>query len=132
MSAKPGTIPGNRDGQLNLVACFCIGLVCLLAACSPAQEPESTDIVTRLLLTRELAKDYSGADITRFALHDPAEVTTYGFVFNGVNYSGGCPTRFGPYPYCDSFALPSYLLAKTIFAASVAKSSGRPRHDRRD
>lgn len=67
----------------------------------------------------QLAEDFPQADISQFALHDTAEVSTYGFVIDGVRYSGGCPTRFGPYPYCDRMVLPSYSLAKTIFAASA-------------
>ena len=66
-----------------------------------------------------LAEAYPEADTTRFRLHDPGEVTTYGFVIDGVHYSGGCLTRFGPYPYCQSILLPSYSLAKTIVAGTI-------------
>lgn len=66
-----------------------------------------------------LAVDYPGADPTAFLGHDPAEVTTYGFVIDGVHYSGGCQTRYGAHPFCQAVDLPSYSLAKTVFAGTV-------------
>ena len=66
-----------------------------------------------------LTETFPDAEPARFRLHDPAEVTTYGFVIDGVHYSGGCMTRFGPYPYCQSILLPSYSLAKTIVAGTI-------------
>jgi hypothetical protein len=66
-----------------------------------------------------LAEDYPGIDIDRFRLHDEDEVSTFGFVVDGVHYSGGCKTRFGPYPYCEVLDLPSYSLAKSVFAGSA-------------
>jgi len=66
-----------------------------------------------------LSRDYPGTDLGMFRLHDPAEVTTYGFVMDGIHYSGGCETRYGPYPYCDVLDLPSYSLAKTVFAGTA-------------
>ncbi len=44
-------------------------------------------------------------------------MTAFGVVANGVHYTGGCETRFGAYPYCDVMDLPSYSLAKSVFAA---------------
>ena len=66
-----------------------------------------------------LAEDYPGTDLSKFRLHDPAQVSTYGFVIDGIHYSGGCETRFGPYPYCEVLALPSYSLAKSVFAGTA-------------
>lgn len=42
--------------------------------------------------------------------------TVYGYVVNGIHYRSDCPTRFGPHPYCDTITLPSYSLAKSLFA----------------
>jgi len=70
-----------------------------------------------------LAADYPGIDPAQFgspAEIDPADMTAYGVVVKGVNYVGGCDTRFGAYPYCAEMDLPSYSLAKTIFAAEAA------------
>jgi hypothetical protein len=66
-----------------------------------------------------LAQDFPGADSSRFG--SPSEVpaqdmTLYGVVANGVNYVSGCDTRFGPYPFCAVLDLPSYSLAKSIYA----------------
>jgi hypothetical protein len=66
-----------------------------------------------------LAQDRPGSDPAAFgapAEIDPADMTTYGLVLDGVNYRGGCETRLGPYPYCEALDLPSYSLAKSIFA----------------
>lgn len=60
-----------------------------------------------------------GADVSGFASPaeiDPSALTTWGVVFGGVHYRGGCDTRAGPYPFCDSLLLPSYSLAKTVVA----------------
>jgi hypothetical protein len=64
-----------------------------------------------------LAEDHPGADPNRFG--SPAEVpaesmTLYGLIVDGVNYVGGCQTRFGAYPYCEQLDLPSYSLAKSL------------------
>lgn len=66
----------------------------------------------------ELAKDHPGSDPGNFAhpLDTPAAgVSIYGYVIDGVNYVGGCNTRKGPYPFCQSLNLPSYSTAKTVF-----------------
>lgn len=67
----------------------------------------------------ELAGDYPGVDPSAFLGHDPDEVTTYGFVVDGVHYSGGCETRYGPHPFCAHVNLPSYSLAKSVFAGTL-------------
>lgn len=43
-------------------------------------------------------------------------MTVFGVVHDSVHYVGGCQTRFGPYPFCDSMVLPSYSLAKSLAA----------------
>jgi hypothetical protein len=66
-----------------------------------------------------LAADYPIADPNRFgstAEIDAADMTAYGFVIDNRHYTGGCQTRQGPYPFCDVLDLPSYSLAKTLFA----------------
>lgn len=68
----------------------------------------------------ELAADYPGGDPSRFgsaAETDPAHMTLFGFVIDGTHYVGGCNTRWGTHPYCDSVTLPSYSTAKSLFAA---------------
>jgi hypothetical protein len=86
-----------------------------------AVEAYRTEVSARLPVKplETLGVDYPGANLASFRLHDPTEVSTYGFVIDGVHYSGGCPTRFGPFPFCEVIDLPSYSLAKTIVAGSV-------------
>ncbi len=58
-----------------------------------------------------------GVDVDAFASPadiDPAALTTFGLIHNGVHYRGGCETRAGAYPFCESMLLPSYSLAKSI------------------
>ena len=43
------------------------------------------------------------------------EQTARGVLVGGTLYLGDCPTRFGSYPFCETVALPSYSLAKTLF-----------------
>jgi len=72
----------------------------------------------------ELKQRYPNVDIkglgSREEVH-PSVMTTYGVVVDGVNYVGGCPTRFGPYPYCDVMDLPSYSTAKSINALAYMR-----------
>lgn len=51
---------------------------------------------------------------------DPAAMTTFGYSSGGALYAGPCPTRYGPYPYCDVLDLPSYSWAKSIVASIAA------------
>lgn len=67
----------------------------------------------------QLADDYPGLEPMSLAIGDgidPADLTVYGMVIDGVNYRSECYTRHGPHPYCDSLPLPSYSTAKSIFA----------------
>lgn len=64
----------------------------------------------------ELAVDYPGTNLTPFTSGITAEhMTTYGVVVNGVNYRGGCTTRYGTYAFCDWMRMPSYSTAKSVF-----------------
>jgi len=60
--------------------------------------------------------DYPGLDAGAFRPSGIDDVSVYGLVFNGVHYRSECPTRYGPYPFCDVLDLPSYSLAKSVFA----------------
>jgi len=65
-----------------------------------------------------LADDYPGVDVSAFGRGVTREhMTWYGVVVNGVNYIGGCQTRFGLYPYCESMRATSYSTAKSAFAS---------------
>lgn len=67
----------------------------------------------------ELARTYPGVDPSSFGHRDdvsPAHMTTWGVVVDDVHYAGDCPTRAGPYPYCEELHLPSYSLAKSMVA----------------
>jgi hypothetical protein len=66
-----------------------------------------------------LAEDYPGVDpdnIGAVGGVKAEDMTIYGLLVDGVHYRGGCQTRHGLYPYCDSLPLPSYSTAKSIFA----------------
>ncbi|MCA9926945.1 MAG: serine hydrolase [Anaerolineales bacterium] len=66
----------------------------------------------------QLAEDYPGVDVAAFGSGvSPENMTWYGFVVNGVNYIGGCRTRYGQYPYCESMRAPSYSTAKSAFVS---------------
>jgi len=67
---------------------------------------------------QSLAEDYPGVDISAFGDGvTPEAMTWYGFVVGGVNYVGGCQTRYGVYPYCEYMRAPSYSTAKSAFAS---------------
>jgi len=65
-----------------------------------------------------LEEDYPGIDLSAFGRGvTPEHMTWYGFVVDGVNYVGGCQTRFGIYPYCESMRATSYSTAKSAFVS---------------
>jgi hypothetical protein len=66
-----------------------------------------------------LRDDYPGADPAAFGATEEVaaeDMTGYGFVIDGVHYAGGCRMRHGLHPFCDVLDLPSYSVAKSIFA----------------
>lgn len=68
----------------------------------------------------DLAVDYpaSGVNTSVFGSGvTAAHMTTYGLVFNGVNYISGCGTRYGQYAYCGVMRVPSYSTAKSAMAS---------------
>ena len=68
--------------------------------------------------SQRLAEDYPGVDVSAFGRGvTPEHMTWYGVVVNGVNYLGGCQTRFGLYPYCESMRATSYSTAKSAFVS---------------
>jgi len=65
-----------------------------------------------------LAADFPGADPAAFGKGvSPEAMTWYGVVAGGVNYLGGCQTRYGRYPYCEALRAASYSTAKSAFVA---------------
>jgi CubicO group peptidase (beta-lactamase class C family) len=66
----------------------------------------------------QLAQDYPGVDLSAFDRDvTPEHMTWYGVVVNGTNYVGGCRTRFGVYPYCQSMRAASFSTAKSAFVS---------------
>ncbi|MDH3612957.1 MAG: beta-lactamase family protein [Gammaproteobacteria bacterium] len=64
-----------------------------------------------------LANDYPGSNSEEFGSIeeiDPADMTVFGLIIDGVHYVGGCNTAHGTYPYCDEMALPSSSVAKSL------------------
>ncbi len=49
-----------------------------------------------------------------------ADITLYGFVMDGIHYRGECRTRRGSYAFCNDINLPSYSIAKSLFAGLAA------------
>lgn len=109
------------------------------AAYAPEAVPESAKLreqreaeLRRRLPARPLealAKDApaSGIDVSAFAgaYRRRGDITTYGVVFNGINYSSGCPTRSGEYAFCEDMPLPSYSIAKSAFAGVALMRLGQ-------
>lgn len=82
----------------------------------------ATEVANRLPTRSiaELATDYpsSGVNTSVFGSGvTAAHMTTYGVVFNGINYVSGCGTRYGQYAYCGVMRVPSYSTAKSAMAS---------------
>jgi CubicO group peptidase (beta-lactamase class C family) len=77
----------------------------------------------------DLARDYFNSGFRQVAISEgyehPDQITTYGFVINGVNYNAGCRTRFGEYAFCVDMRLPSYSIAKSVFASVALMRLGQ-------
>jgi len=64
-----------------------------------------------------LAQKYPQIDTNKIGASTevhPSNMTVFGMVVDGINYVGGCNTRFGTYPFCDVLDLPSYSTAKSV------------------
>ena len=127
----------KQDGSISRVAWQITSETCLYlkvnlwgiieASYEPGPVPASGKIITayraevanRLPVKpfSALAIDYPGLDLTAFEPGGLEDASVYGFVVAGVHYRSECLTRYGPYPYCDVFDLPSYSLSKSIFAS---------------
>ncbi|GLX81452.1 serine hydrolase [Thalassotalea eurytherma] len=62
--------------------------------------------------------------LKEFIEHDMSQL---GVVFKGIHYYGQCQTRTGKYPFCQQMVLPSYSLAKSVFAG-LTSDALRSRH----
>jgi hypothetical protein len=97
------------------------------AAYRPGPVPGAADLVAadRVLLARRLPRRTLADLKAAFPQVDlasldgektPGGVTAFGLVVDGVHYASDCPTRFGPDPFCAERDLPSYSMAKSLFA----------------
>lgn len=67
----------------------------------------------------EISDVYAGASAAEFGSHEeiePSTMSAYGFLIDGTHFVSDCNTPYGPYPWCDEMALPSYSTAKSIVA----------------
>jgi len=64
-----------------------------------------------------LSTDYPGTDPNEFGSSEVPNLTIYGVIVDGTHYVGGCETRYGTHPYCDSLRVPSYSTSKTALAS---------------
>ena len=67
----------------------------------------------------QLGAEHPELDIGALAIGAAGASTLHGVVVGGIHYSSDCETRTGAYPYCDELDLPSYSLAKSVFAATA-------------
>jgi len=76
-----------------------------------------------------LVRDFPNAGINLAALTSaykhPEDITTYGLVINGISYVSGCPTRSGEYLFCSEMRMPSYSIAKSVFAGVALMRLGQ-------
>jgi hypothetical protein len=65
-----------------------------------------------------LKKDYPAVNLEMIGYGvSPDHMTWYAVVIDGIQYLGGCQTRYGTYPYCEYMRAPSYSTAKSSFAS---------------
>lgn len=88
------------------------------------QNAYATEVADRLPTKpiSALATDYPSAGVNLASFGSgisAAHMSTYGLLFNGVNYVSGCTTRQGTYPFCEVMRLPSYSTAKSTVAGTA-------------
>jgi len=126
----------KQDGSISRVVWQVTSETCLYlkvnlwgiseAEYTPGAVPASGDIIAAYrkevagrLAVKPLSAieiDFPGTDHAAFEPSGIEDASVYGFVINGIHYRSECPTRYGPYPFCDVLDLPSYSLSKSIFA----------------
>ncbi len=104
----------NLHGELN--ASFSPGNV---SGSTTLKNTYETEVSNRMPTKdiSELAIDYPGNGVVTGNIGSEVtanHMTLFGIAYNGVNYTGGCVTRKGSYPYCDVMAVPSYSTAKSV------------------
>lgn len=109
------------DAWGRIEARFTPGLVPSRINAAEAVAADARDLAGRMLVRplSALAQDHPGVDPRAFASPaevDPRALTTFGVVVDGVHYLGDCPTRAGPYPFCEALLVPSYSVAKSLAA----------------
>lgn len=67
----------------------------------------------------DLAAAFPGLGTQDFDWFPPGEVSAVGIAIDGIHYRGGCRSRYGDYPFCEVLDLPSYSLAKSLFAGTA-------------
>lgn len=106
---------------------------------APAQVPHDAELrsnhaaeISNRLPTKPfnaLTADFPSAGIHLAAISaaykHPEDITTYGVVIHGINYTSGCPTRSGEYAFCSEMRLPSYSIAKSVFAGVALMRLGQ-------
>lgn len=103
----------------NLTATYTPSVVSGAAALITAYEAEVANRMPTKPIA-SLATDYPSAGVVIANIgsqQTAAYMTMFGVAYNGVNYVGGCNTRYGTYPYCEVLDLPSYSTAKSMVGA---------------
>lgn len=103
----------------NLTASYSPGTVAGATAAITAYEAEVANRMPTKPIA-SLATDYPSAGVVIANIgsqQTAAYMTMFGVSYNGVNYVGGCNTRYGTYPYCEVLDLPSYSAAKSMVGA---------------
>lgn len=70
-----------------------------------------------------IAIDYPGVNPSEFAHSSevsPLDLSLFGVIVDDTHYVGGCETRYGTHPYCDTLRVPSYSVSKTALASAGA------------
>lgn len=71
---------------------------------------------------QELSQSAPEIDLAKLKLQhliNKQDMTALGVIHQGQHYAAQCNTRAGLYPFCSQLVLPSYSMAKSIFASLV-------------
>ncbi len=92
---------------------------------SMADSPVLAETNPKIRPLQHLANHAQEMDFARLQLQHliPEQaLSALGVIYQGEHYATPCMTRAGVYPFCEQLVLPSYSLAKSIFAGLLVMS----------
>eukprot|EP01125_Pyxidicula_operculata_P008550 TRINITY_DN2862_c0_g1_i1.p1 TRINITY_DN2862_c0_g1~~TRINITY_DN2862_c0_g1_i1.p1 ORF type:complete len:959 (-),score=234.39 TRINITY_DN2862_c0_g1_i1:18-2894(-) len=87
-----------------------------VASSSTIRQNYETEIANRIPAV-SMSSLPSGVNQSNLYPSSILKMTLYGVWIDNTYYRSDCLSRYDPYPFCDSFVVPSYSISKTLFVS---------------